>query len=656
MLPPNNMVARERFKPTPIHKLWLWLIAAVGMAAGIIPHAAHGQQNVAVQEGTGLKLTEYYKAPNANQLKSVVEGARAKPLGNGRVMTQITDAKVQTFSENGLPEMVVEAPECVYNATNRAINSPGRLLAYTADGKFRIEGVGFLWLQTNSTLFISNQVHTTVHPELLESPSATNRPPIADEDVKGIEIFSERFDYAKDLGRGIYRDNVRVTGTNVDVGLQSELLTVLMPIQDRQLKTITAEKNVVMEYGMENERIHTASDIALYTAQTGVAQLTGHPSWRAVPRDPNNAEPRQGRGDELFIDRTNKIFRAAGNAWLKMPTQTTGGSSFLPGMSVSETNTVQATNQFVEIYCEQYVFHTNAASFGNPVFLAETINGATNGTMTCATLDATFGGTNDLQTMLAETNVIIQQLANSATNQFTGARAVYAATNGIMEITGKPTWQAGLREGSGNILQVNARSNSMVALGNAWMRLPAQELGGQTSTNSARVGSDPSSQAATKPTSSTAASTGNTNEFADIYADEYLVAPKSARFQRNVTIVHPQMNWRCEEVNVLSGSGPEQDVKIIAERSVNFALQSEDHQMVKGTCERAVYDYNVTSLLTNDIVRLTGNPVLETTNGTVKNSIIILDRAHNKLITPGKYVLSGSVNGANTNAIKLPKL
>jgi len=54
-------------------------------------------------------------------------------------------------------------------------------------------------------------------------------------------------------------------------------------------------------------------------------------------------------------------------------------------------------------------------------------------------------------------------------------------------------------------------------------------------------------------------------------------------------------------------------------------------------------------------VRLKGNPILTTTNGTVKNKIIILDNTSKKLIAPGKYVIYGTVAG-RTNAFQMPKM
>src|SRR5262249_50615407 len=115
----------------------------------------------------------------------------------------------------------------------------------------------------------------------------------------------------------------------------------------------------------------------------------------------------------------------------------------------------------------------NLAQFGKHVLMADTSNGQTNGTMTCATMLVTLLGTNELQSMVAETNVSIQ----NATNRFTGDKAVYTATNSNLVLTGNPTWRNGPREGNGDLILVDLKQSKMDVRTNAYMRLPPNELG-----------------------------------------------------------------------------------------------------------------------------------------------------------------------------------
>src|SRR5215472_17343821 len=120
-------------------------------------------------ESQGFQAADYFDAPHEIQMKSFLKGAQARPLDNGILF--LADAVLETYRETGERELTVRAPECFYDRTNRAANSAGPMHAQTADDKFSIEGEGFLWRQTNSSLFISNHVHTVVQSELLTSPA-----------------------------------------------------------------------------------------------------------------------------------------------------------------------------------------------------------------------------------------------------------------------------------------------------------------------------------------------------------------------------------------------------------------------------------------------------------------------------------------------------
>jgi len=74
----------------------------------------------------------------------------------------IKQLKLETFGLNGKPEIVVSAPECVYDQLNGTASSPGQLQVQTGDGKIQVEGEGFLWRQNDSFLTISNRVSTVI--------------------------------------------------------------------------------------------------------------------------------------------------------------------------------------------------------------------------------------------------------------------------------------------------------------------------------------------------------------------------------------------------------------------------------------------------------------------------------------------------------------
>ena len=113
---------------------------------------------------------EYFDPPHELQVKTLLEGAEAVPGTNGSIL--IHEAILQTFHADGSWEMTAKAPQCFWDSHLQTVSSTGPLQVLTADEKnlFHHQGVGFSWLQTNSDLFISNNVSTTITP-LTNSPT-----------------------------------------------------------------------------------------------------------------------------------------------------------------------------------------------------------------------------------------------------------------------------------------------------------------------------------------------------------------------------------------------------------------------------------------------------------------------------------------------------
>jgi len=120
---------------------------------------ARAQSNV-VSHASDFTSVEYYPAPNQQQMKSRLSGAEAQPLPGG--LLAIKQLKLETFGLDGKSEIVVNAPECVYDQLSGTASSAGRLQVQYQEGKIRVEGEGFLWRQSDSFLTISNRVSTVL--------------------------------------------------------------------------------------------------------------------------------------------------------------------------------------------------------------------------------------------------------------------------------------------------------------------------------------------------------------------------------------------------------------------------------------------------------------------------------------------------------------
>ena len=166
------------------------------------------------------------------------------------------------------------------------------------------------------------------------------------------------------------------------------------------------------------------------------------------------------------------MFFARGHGWLKMPGGLAQSGLLLPATGTNKTEAAPAGPQTVEIESDDYEIRTNAAFFRNHVRVSEHAGDQIKGRMNCGRMSLAFAGTNELQQLVADQDVVIQQ----AEAEMRSGHAVYTAATSTLEMTQKPSWRAGLREGKGDRITVNSQRNEMAVLGNALMRLPANEL------------------------------------------------------------------------------------------------------------------------------------------------------------------------------------
>jgi hypothetical protein len=124
--------------------------------------AARAQQAAPTGHSSDFSSVQYFEPPHQLLMKSRLSGAEAQPLAGGLLV--IRQLKLETFDTNGVPGLIVKAPECVYDTVHGLANSPGHLRLETADGSSHVDGDGFLWLQANQKLYISNHVQTVIEP------------------------------------------------------------------------------------------------------------------------------------------------------------------------------------------------------------------------------------------------------------------------------------------------------------------------------------------------------------------------------------------------------------------------------------------------------------------------------------------------------------
>ena len=148
---------------------------------------------------------------DAQGRKTVLRGKDFKPGRPGTV--EITGMQAETYKGQE-KDMIVEAPQCVFEPKSNVAASPGSLAIRTADDRFSIEGQAFRWQlgdsRLTSKLVISNAVHSLIRKRLLDTKVAPGQKPAGQRPppAAGGTNQNARGD-AGHLHQPIYRCNVR---------------------------------------------------------------------------------------------------------------------------------------------------------------------------------------------------------------------------------------------------------------------------------------------------------------------------------------------------------------------------------------------------------------------------------------------------------------
>ncbi|MHB8522937.1 MAG: LptA/OstA family protein [Limisphaerales bacterium] len=552
----------------------------------------------------------------SNRKKSFLTSEDVIRLPDGRPL--LVKPRLTMFRDDGSVAWIAEPTECVYDEKGKVAFSTNRLHAFTADKRFDIEGVGFQLRLEDSHLFLSNQVHT-----LIRKPAPTNALAAAE---APLEIFSDHFDYV--TGLAIYRGHVRAD--DPEGRLTCELLTAHFASQggspgqtnETGIETIVAERQVVLE----QKELRATGDTAVYTATNNLIAITGHPEWRQGTRE--------GRGDRLLVNRTTRAMNATGHVFMKLPRDPANPTTLFSVTSAAPANGQGATNQPIEITADQLDYRPGAA-----VFRSHVEAGDATGKLTCEIMTVSFVEPgNQVATLVAEQDVVITNLEEGS--RATGERAVFTATNSLVELTGHPRWSAPQQEGQAERLAFDTKARSFAAYEHVVMTLasrgtnqPMAFLSGFSAATNATI-------APRQPTR--------------IFADRLDFKRGLAAFHGHPRVDDPPGSLRCEDLtmtfiepgnrikiivadghvdawqaesqlvcdrltaNYLGATG--QLDNLVAERSVEIFTQQGTNR-VHATGTKGVYT------AANNTMELTGHPVLQVAQSTSSGELLVWDRA-----------------------------
>lgn len=560
----------------------------------------------------------------SNRKKSFLTSQDVIRLPDGRPL--IVKPRLTMFREDGSVAWIAEPTECVYDEKNKVAFSTNRLHAFTADKRFDIEGVGFQLRLEDSHLFISNQVHTLIRkPAPTNATAATEAP---------LEVFSDQFDY--ETGLAIYRGHVRAD--DPEGRLTCELLTAHFAGQgggpgqtnDTGLETIVAERQVVLE----QKELRATGDTAVYTATNNMIAITGHPEWRQGARE--------GRGDRLLVNRTTRAMNATGHVFMRLPRDPASPMTLFSSTSAAPAKGPGATNQPIEITADQLDYRP-----GGAVFRGHVQAGDATGKLTCEIMTVSFVEPgNQVATLVAEQDVVITNLEEGS--RATGERAVFTATNSLVELTGHPRWSAPQQEGQADRLSFDTQARGFTAYEHVAMTL---------------FGSSTNPPVAFLPVFSSATNaTMAPRQPTRIFSDRLDFKRGLAAFHGQVRVDDPPGSLRCQDL-AITFIEPGNRIKIIVADGQVDATQAES-QLV---CDRLTANYlGAPGLLdnlvaerrveiftqqgtnrihatgtkavyaaANNMMELTGHPVLQTAQSTSSGELLVWDRASGTLRMKG---------------------
>ncbi len=133
------------------------LLATLGVSAQVLP----GQ---GVQKR--VKLPDHDRG-GSGRLRSLLMGDSMEAKGPGLMV--VRGVRLETYVYDGeqrIVDLIVEAPECLFDLRNRVVSSSGPVKATRSDGGLRLNGVGFEWKQRVSKLVVHSNVRTVLRQRL----------------------------------------------------------------------------------------------------------------------------------------------------------------------------------------------------------------------------------------------------------------------------------------------------------------------------------------------------------------------------------------------------------------------------------------------------------------------------------------------------------
>lgn len=539
------------------HRVWLrdWSCRRQWLTGLILLSFCVGWVPLRAQVSLKGQLSDFV-FPNTDDegRKTVLKGT-AKTLPDGVI--ELSPMVAETYRGEEL-DMTIQAPHCLFNPRTKIAYSAGDLSVRTANERFAISGKGFRWQQTDSRLFISNQVHAVVRKALLDSQSiapraaasATAVPAVASpkgdtnsatetNQMDVIEIVSDRFDLQAALAQ--FRGNVKARQS--EGKLDCGILRVHFREAGGQLDRVEAENNVQFERG----DVQARGDRAVYAARDGQVSIHGNTAWRLADRE--------GSSQVLHIDDKTRTLRAEREVRVALQPQ-----KMLPlkwFSSSDPTNGPSQPPQPIAISADLLTYNPAAAVFSGNVRVEDSQGSS----LSCGVMTNRFSANDgQLIEISAVENVEFRQGAAFARSE----RALYTAAANQVILTGQPVWRFAQGDGRSGRLVLHPDSQQIEADEQVTMRL--------LQADQALALDFPNPSGVSGPGQGGGA-TNAAPRYVEVSARELYYKPGSAIFLHQIRVVDPvatDRNLKCEVLAAFFGGGKNKLDQLIAEQNVEI--------------------------------------------------------------------------------------
>ena len=528
---------------------------------------------------------QYYETPNEDQIKMKVTGLEATNIADGIL---ITGAKIRNYTVTGKLQLEAETPDCVLDMSVSPwlLSSTNLLQTRSGDGDFYVEGVGFFWNNSSSELALSNRVHTIIRQ--LAPGTKTNTAPTQ------TDVYSDRATFDTKNSVVIYRDHVQVA--NPQLKLTSAFLTARMSQggTNNQVDRIVAETNVVIDFTDDNGRkTHATADKSVYTRTNDLLTLTGNP----------RLETSNGwsTADIFVLNQTTRRIQGSGHCRFHSRT----------ALASTGATAKPAQAQETEITSEDFDYDMKS---GLAVFSGRVRVDNPQTKLVCDKLTAKMpegdakGGSFDK--VIAERNVVIDSTDDRGEKtHVTAGKAVYSSrlqngtTNKLLDLTGNPVLERTNGWIKADLITIDQTNGMIWGEGNQHtvFKQPVKPSGKNVSS-----------------------ATTNSEIFSDSF--EFNQKTGVAFYRGHVRAVDPQMRLQSGQVMIklpqgaAAGAGAGRPERMVAETNVIVDYFKEKGEKTHATGEKLVFTHSVTNgTTTNEVLELTGKPVIDmtATNGQV---------------------------------------